>query len=88
MKLYVGARGRVYVAQAGVADYLIWPDGAEGEDAPVAFAILADHLGGRERARARRGYIERIFGTRLRAPFWTLTEKELTDALAGAWAYE
>ena len=87
MKLYVGARRRVYVAQAGVADYLLCGDGAAGESKPVAFAILADHLGDCDRAAARRGHIERIFGTRLRAPFWTLTEKELTDALAQACAY-
>ncbi len=86
MKLYVGARRRVYVAQAGAADYLLCVDGAEGENAPVAFAILADHLGDYERALARRGHIERIFGTRLRAPFWTLTEEELTEVLAKAGA--
>lgn len=86
MKLYVGARRRVYVAQAGAADYLLCVDGAEGENAPVAFAILADHLGDYERALSRRGHIERIFGTRLRAPFWTLTEEELTEVLAKAGA--
>jgi hypothetical protein len=87
MKLYVGARRRVYVAQAGAADYLLWADGTEGENAPVAFAILADHLGDRERALARRAHIERIFGTRLRASFWTLTEKELANALGQAGVY-
>ena len=87
MKLYVGARRRVYVAQAGAADYLLCADGAESENAPIAFAILADHLGDRERALVSRGHIERVFGARLRTPFWTLTEKELTDALAKACAY-
>ncbi len=87
MKLYVGARRRVYVAQAGAADYLLCVDGAQGEHAPIAFAILADHLGDRERALSRRGHIQRIFGNRLCAPFWTLTEKELTEALAQACAY-
>ncbi len=88
MKLYVGARRRVYVAQAGAADYLLCVDGAEGENAPVALAILADHLGDRERALASRGRVERVFGARLCAPFWTLTENELTDTLAQACACE
>jgi hypothetical protein len=88
MKLYVGARRRVYVAQAdAAADYLLCGDVAARESAPVALAILADHLGDRERALASRGRIERIFGTRLRAPFWTLSEKELTDALARPCAF-
>jgi hypothetical protein len=82
MKLYVGARRRVYVAQAGVDDYLLCGDVVAREIAPVAFAILADHLGDCQRAMTSRGQIERIFGARLQAPFWTLTEKELTDALA------
>jgi hypothetical protein len=81
MKLYVGARRRVYVAQAGVAEYLLCADGAEGENAPVAFTILADHLGDRERALAARGHFERTFSARLRAPFWTLKESEVSAAL-------
>lgn len=87
MNLYVGARRRVFVAQAGAADYLLCVDGA-GESPRVAFAILADHLGDPERALAARGHLERIFGTRLRAPFWTLTEKELADALGRPCAFE
>ncbi len=81
MKLYVGARRRVYVAPTGAADYLLCRDGAAGGSARVAFAILADHLGDRERALAVRGQFERVFGARLRAPFWTLTESEVSRAL-------
>ncbi len=83
MKLYVGARRRVFVAEAA-AERLLCADGAAGGSARVAFAILADHLGDSERALVSRGHIERVFAARLRAPFWTLTEKELTDALAQA----
>ena len=84
MKLYVGARRRVFVAQAGAADYMLCADGAAGESARVAFAIVADHLGDRERALAARGHFERIFGARLRAPFWTLQESEVRAALERA----
>ena len=87
MKLYVGARRRVFVAEAGT-DYLLCANGAAGQSARVAFAILADHLGDRERALAARAQIERTFGARLRAPFWTLTENELIDVLAETCAYE
>lgn len=82
MKLYVGARRRVFVAQAGAGDYVLCADGAADESARVAFAILDHLLGDRQRALASRGHIERVFGARLRTPFWTLTEKELADALA------
>jgi len=81
MKLYVGARRRVFVAQAGAADYVLCADGAAGESARVAFAIVADHLGDRERALAARGHFERNFGARMRAPFWTLKESEVSAAL-------
>jgi len=84
MKLYVGARRRVFVAEAGAVDYVLCADGAAGESARVAFAILADHLGDRERALAARGYFERIFSARLRAPFWTLKESEVSAALGRA----
>lgn len=83
MKLYVGARRRVFVAEAA-AERLLWAGGAAGGSARVAFAILADHLGDRERALAARGHVERVFGARLAARFWTLTEKELAEALAEA----
>jgi hypothetical protein len=81
MKLYVGARRRVYVAPAGAADYLLCSDSADSAGARVAFAILADHLGDRAQALAARGQFERVFGARLRAPFWTLTESEVSRAL-------
>jgi hypothetical protein len=68
MKLYVGARRRVFVAEGGAADYVLCVNGAAGASARVAFAILADHLGDRERALVARGQFERSFG----APFWTL----------------
>lgn len=83
MKLYVGARRRVFVAEAA-AERLLCGARADAAAGRVAFAILADHLGDRERALAARGRIERIFGARLRAPFWTLTENELSEALARA----
>ncbi len=67
MKLYVGARRRVFVAEAGAVDYVLCADGAAGESARVAFAILADHLGDRERALEARGHFERTFSARLRA---------------------
>jgi hypothetical protein len=81
MKLYVGARRRVFVADAGAADYVLCAEGAAGARARVAFAILADHLGDRERALAARWQFERTFGARLRAPFWTLKESEVSAAL-------
>ncbi len=84
MKLYVGARRRVFVAQAGTADYVLCADGAASERARVAFAIVADHLGDRERALVAHGHFERIFGARLRAPFWTLQESEVSAALERA----
>ncbi len=84
MKLYVGARRRVFVAEGGAADYVLCADGAAGESARVAFAILADHLGDRERALVARGQFERTFGARLRAPFWTLKESEVSAALGRA----
>jgi hypothetical protein len=84
VKLYVGARRRVFVTGAGAGDYQLCANGAAASAARVAFTILADHLGDRERALAARGHIERIFGARLRAPFWTLTERELDDALTRA----
>lgn len=81
MKLYVGARRRVFVAEGGAADYVLCANGAAGERARVAFAILADLLGDRERALAARGHFERNFGARLRAPFWTLKESEVSAAV-------
>jgi hypothetical protein len=81
MKLYVGARRRVFVAEAGAVDYVLCADGAAAECARVAFAILADHLGDRERALGARGHFERTFSARLRAPFWTLKESEVSAAL-------
>lgn len=83
LKLYVGARRRVFVTGAGAKeDYQLYEPGAAAGTARLAFAILADHLGDRERALAARGRIERIFGARFTAPFWTLSESELSAALA------
>jgi hypothetical protein len=84
LKLYVGARRRVFVTGTGARDYQLCANGAASSTARLAFAILADHLGDRERALTARGRIERIFGARLTAPFWTLTESEVAQALAHA----
>src|SRR5260370_10887528 len=81
MKLYGGARGRVFVAEGGAADYVLCANGAAGERARVAFAILAALLGDREPALAARGHFERDFRARLRAPFWTLQGSEGSAAL-------
>ena len=84
VKLYVGARRRVFVTGAGAGERQLYASGPSPSAGRVAFAILADHLGDRERALVARGPIERIFGARLRAPFWTVTESELAQALACA----
>jgi hypothetical protein len=84
LKLYVGARRRVFVTGTEAGDYQLCANGAAASTARLAFAILADHLGDRERALMARGRIERIFGARLTAPFWTVSESELAQALARA----
>ena len=84
VKLYVGARRRVFVTGAGASERQLYASGPSPNAGRMAFAILADHLGDSERALSARGPIERIFGARLRTPFWTVTESELAEALARA----
>jgi hypothetical protein len=81
MKVYVGVRRkrarRVFVMMAGSGaegDYRLCRNGEGDNPVRLAFAILADHLGDRERALALRGQFD--------AGFWTITENELGELLA------
>jgi hypothetical protein len=80
MKLYVGARQRVFVTGADEQD-LLCVNSAAVESAAVICAILVDYLHDHEQALAVSERCERLFGARLRRPFWTLRESELNAAL-------
>ena len=80
MKLYVGARQRVFVAGAAEHD-VVCVNGAAGASTEIVCAILVDYLHDREQALAVSQHCERLFGARLRRPFWTLRESELNAAL-------
>jgi Family of unknown function (DUF6166) len=89
MKVYVGVRRkrgrRVFVMMAGSGaegDYRLCHNGEGDNPVRLAFAILADHLGDRERALALRGQFERALRGRFDAGFWTITENELGELLA------
>jgi hypothetical protein len=80
MKLYVGARQRVFVAGAEEHD-VVCVNGAERASTEIVCAILVDYLRDPEQALAVSKHCERLFGARLRRPFWTLRESELKAAL-------
>lgn len=88
MKLYVGmsreaGRRLLLVARrrSALITYEICWVGKGEELEALALAILAQHLGNAERARAVCVSFTRLMRSRLSAEFWTLRPREIDEAL-------